>query len=261
MAARDAIVVGSGPNGLAAAITLARAGVAVQVLEAEATIGGAVRSLELTLPGFVHDFGSAIHPLAFDSPFFRTLPLGDHGLQWVHSPAVLAHPLDGGDSVTLEIALGDTAAQLGADEQRYRKIFSAAAAAWAEFLKSPTVGSVMRHAGTAAHLGLASAGSATGFVSRNFHEPRTRALISGMAAHSTLPLTRSTTAGIAIALATAGHVGGWPFPRGGAQKLTDALASYLRSLGGAITTGMRVRNLRELSSAGAVLLDITPRQF
>lgn len=257
----DAIVVGSGPNGLAAAITLAQAGVAVQVLEAEATIGGAVRSAELTLPGFVHDVGSAIHPLAYDSPFFRTLPLGQHGLEWVHSPAPLAHPLDGGDAVTLELAPADTAAQLGEDDERYRRMFTGAAATWADLRQSLSASSVLRHVGTAARLGLACAGSANGFVHRNFHEHRTRALIAGMAAHSTLPLNKATTAGIAIALATAGHVGGWPFPRGGAQKITDALASYLRSLGGVITTGMRVRNLRELPPARAVLLDITPRQF
>ncbi len=261
MAAPDAIVVGSGPNGLAAAITLAQAGVAVQVLEAEQTIGGAVRSAELTLPGFVHDLGSGIHPLAYDSPFFRTLPLGQHGLEWVHSPAPLAHPLDGGSSVTLELSPDDTAAQLAADGARYSRIFTSAARAWSGFLQSPRLGSALHHAGTAAVLGLASAGSAAGFVRRNFHHPRAQALIAGMAAHSTLPLTKFTTAGIAIALATFGHVGGWPYPRGGAQKLTDALAGYLTSLGGTITTGVRVSDLQQLSPARAVLLDLTPRQF
>ena len=261
MSTSDAIVVGSGPNGLAAAITLARAGVSVQVLEAEATIGGAARSLELTLPGFVHDVGSAIHPLAYDSPFFRTLPLGDHGLQWVHSPAPLAHPLDGGDAVTLEVDVGETAAQLGEDAGRYTRIFTGAANTWADLLKSLSTATLARHAPTVASLSLACAGSATGFVRWNFRTARARALIAGMAAHSTLPLSKFTTGGIAIALATAGHVGGWPFARGGAQKLSNALASYLRSQGGTITTGVRVRDLRELPPARAVLLDITPRQF
>jgi phytoene dehydrogenase-like protein len=262
MAGPDAIVVGSGPNGLAAAITLAQAGVSVQVLEAEATIGGAARSAELTLPGFVHDVGSGIHPLAYDSPFFRKLPLRDHGLEWVHSPAPLAHPLGGGDAVTLEVDVRETAAQLGEDAGRYARIFTSAASTWADLLKSSlSVAALARHAPAVAFLGLSSAGSATGFVRWNFRNTRARALIAGMAAHSTLPLSKFTTGGIAIALATTGHVGGWPFPRGGAQKISDALASYLRSLGGTITTGMRVRNLRELPPARAVLLDVTPRQF
>src|SRR5215467_6073887 len=157
MAAPDAIVVGSGPNGLAAAITLAQAGVSVQVLEAEATIGGAARSLELTLPGFVHDVGSAIHPLAYDSPFFRTLPLRDHGLEWIHSPAALAHPLDDGDAVTLEVDVHETAAQLGEDANRYTHIFTGAAKTWTDLLRSLSAATLARHAPAVAYLSLASA--------------------------------------------------------------------------------------------------------
>lgn len=270
MATPNAIVVGAGPNGLSAAITLALRGISVLVLEAEATIGGAVRSAELTLPGFVHDIGSAIHPLGYDSPFFRRLPLHEHGLEWVHSPAPLGHPLDGGDAVTLEVSPAETAAQLGADGTAYSKLFTPAAKIWADILQSQQeaaepslergIRAAMSRPLTGAALGLAQIRSADALAGR-FKGARARALIAGMAAHSTLPLDKATTGGICIALATAGHVGGWPFPRGGAQKLSDALVSYLRSLGGTIETGHRVTSLRELPPARAVLLDITPRQF
>ncbi|MBV8205244.1 MAG: NAD(P)/FAD-dependent oxidoreductase [Acidobacteria bacterium] len=259
--AADAIVVGSGPNGLAAAITLAQAGVGVQVFEAQAAAGGGVRSAELTLPGFIHDLGSGIHPLAFDSPFFRTLPLQDHGLTWVHSPAPLAHALEGGDAVTLESSIPGTASQLLEDAGSYTHLFQGAAAVWSELRGSLRARPLLRHPATVARLALECAGSANGLAERNFRSAKGRALVAGLAGHASLPLRKASTAGIAIALATTGHVGGWPFPKGGAQKLTDALAGYLQSLGGSIQTGVRITSLRQLPPARAVLLDVTPRQF
>lgn len=185
----------------------------------------------------------------------------EHGLEWVHSPASLAHPLDDGSCLTLERSIATTAAQLGDDAKRYSGIFSRAASLWSDFLAAPNASTVLRDAPAIARLGAAGATSATGFLRRNFRGERTRALLGGIAAHSMLPLEKMTSTGIALALATCGHVGGWPFPRGGTQKLADALASYLRSLGGRIETGIRVTSLRQLPPARAILLDITPRQF
>jgi phytoene dehydrogenase-like protein len=256
----DAIVVGSGPNGLAAAITLAQAGLRVHVVEAEQAIGGGARSAELTLPGFVHDYCSALHPIAYASPFFRRLPLHEHGLIWIHSPAALGHPFEDGRAIFLEHSVRDTAAQLGRDRARYSELFTRAARAWNSILEEQRLGAVVRHMATISRLGLAALRSAAGFVASNFVEDSTRALMAGMTAHSGLPLEKPGSAGIALALAAAGHSGGWPFPRGGAQKLADALASYLRFLGGTFETGLRIRNLRQLPPARAILLDLTPRQ-
>ncbi|HEY1262998.1 MAG TPA: NAD(P)/FAD-dependent oxidoreductase [Terriglobales bacterium] len=260
MASYDATVVGAGPNGLAAAITLAQAGISVQLIEAEASIGGGCRSAELTLPGFVHDICSGIHPFGFASPFFRSLPLEEHGLSWVWSPAVLGHPLDGQDAVFLESAIADTAARLGQDDRAYRNFFSPINNVVKEYLASPGVRPVLKHPLVGARAALASVSSADGFLRRHFSGTEARALLAGMAAHSDLPLDRAGTMGIAVGLAAAAHSGGWPFPRGGAQKLSDALASYFRSLGGTISTGIRVTDAREIP-ARVVMLDLTPRQI
>jgi phytoene dehydrogenase-like protein len=256
----DAVVVGSGPNGLAAAITLAEKGRSVLLLEAAETAGGGTRTLELTLPGFLHDICSTIHPLAEASPFFRQLPLAEHGLDLVHPEAPLAHPLDDGTAVMLERSVEETAAGLGPDAEEYRKLmapFVDRSDRLEPFLlgRSP----LARHPLLAARFGLVGLRSAEGAV-RRFRGERARALLAGLAAHSIQDLHRMPTASFGLVLAVLGHVHGWPVVRGGSQRLADALVSYLRSLGGAVETGRRVDSLSELPRGGLTMLDLTPRQ-
>jgi phytoene dehydrogenase-like protein len=256
----DAVVVGSGPNGLAAAITLAEKGRSVLLLEAAETAGGGTRTLELTLPGFLHDICSTIHPLAEASPFFRQLPLAEHGLDLVHPEAPLAHPLDDGTAVMLERSVEETAAGLGPDAEEYRKLmapFVDRSDRLEPFLfgRSP----LARHPLLAARFGLVGLRSAEGAV-RRFEGERARALLAGLAAHSIQDLHRMPTASFGLVLAILGHVHGWPVVRGGSQRLADALVSYLRSLGGAVETGRRVDSLSELPRGGLTMLDLTPRQ-
>lgn len=258
----DAVVIGSGPNGLSAAITLARAGCRVLVLEANQTIGGGTRSSELTLPGFVHDVCSAVHPLAIGSPFFRTLPLSDYGLEWVHPLAPLAHPFDDGTAALLEHSIDDTGATLGSDDTAYCKLMKPLIADWerlATELLSPI--HLPRHPLTLMRFGRHAIRSAHGFAKGFFKGERARALFAGLAAHSMLPLDWLGTTSFGLLLAITGHVVGWPIPRGGAQKVADALASYLRSLGGEIVTETRVESIDSLPPARAVLCDVTPRQL
>ena len=257
------MIVGSGPNGLAAAVTLAREGWSVLVREAEDTIGGGVRSAELTLPGFVHDVCSAFHPLGAGSAVFRSLPLGDHGLEFVHAPAPLAHALDGGAAVLLERSLDVTAASLGRDAAAYRELIAPFVGRWSELerdLLRPLV-RVPRSPVLAARFGLHALRPARGLAESKFESERARALLAGVSAHSFLPLERAGSAAVGLGLLTLGHAVGWPVVRGGSQKLADALASYLRSLGGVIETGARVASLAELPPARAVLCDLTPREF
>jgi phytoene dehydrogenase-like protein len=256
----DAVVVGSGPNGLAAAITLARAGRSVLVVEAAETIGGGVRSAELTLPGFVHDVCSAIHPLAKASTFFRELPLAEHGLELVEPPAPLVHPLDDGTAVMLERSVEETAAGLGPDADEYRKLMGPLvdrSDRLAPFLQGHSP--VPRHPLAAARFGLLALRSAVGLAKR-FQGERARALFAGLAAHSIQDLYRSPTASFGLVLGLFGHTHGWPLVRGGSQQLADALASYLRSLGGEIETGRHVESVDELPESQVTMLDITPRQ-
>ena len=256
----DAVVVGSGPNGLAAAITLARAGRSVLVLEAADTVGGGVRTAELTLPGFLHDVCSAIHPLAKASPCFAELPLDEHGLELVQPPAPLAHPLDDGTAVMLERSVEETAAGLGPDAEAYRKLM-APLVDRAERLEPFLLGRspIPRRPLLAARFGLLGLRSAVGLAKR-FEGERARALFAGLAAHSIQDLHRMPTASFGLVLGLFGHTHGWPLVRGGSQLLADALASYLRSLGGEIETGRRVDSVDELPSAGLTMLDVTPRQ-
>ena len=252
---------GAGPNGLAAAITLARAGRSVLVLEAAETVGGGTRSAELTLPGFVHDVCSTAHPLALGSPFLGGLPLAEHGLELVHPPAPLAHPLEDGTAVLLERSVAATARGLGPDAEAYRRMMEPLVRD-AERLLPQILGPLRppRHPLVLARFGLDALSSANGLARRRFAGERARALFAGCAAHSILSLRRPVSASFGLVLALLGHTVGWPLVRGGSQRLADALSSHLRSLGGEIETGRRIGSLAELADARAVLLDLTPRQ-
>jgi phytoene dehydrogenase-like protein len=260
VAAPDAVVVGAGPNGLAAAIVLARAGRQVVVFEAEPTIGGGARSAELTLPGFQHDVCSAVHPFARISPLFRTLPLAAHGLEWIEPPAMLAHPFDDGTCGVVYRSLDRTAAALGRDARSYRGVIGAVVDAWPE-IESGVLGPLgwPRHPLALARFGLRALGAIEPLVRRAFGDARTRALVGGIAAHGMLPLDRRPTAGVALTLGALAHVAGWAFPRGGAQRIANALAAHLRSLGGQIVTGVRIVNVDELPPARAILCDLSPK--
>ncbi len=258
---QQATVIGSGPNGLAAAIELAHCGYTVQIIEAEKTIGGGTRSGELTLPGFLHDICSAVHPLAVASPFFRTLPLEAHGLEWIQPPAPLAHPFDDGTAVLLERSIDKTGETLGRDAVAYRKLFKPLVDDW-ENLFADLLGPLRfpKHPLTFTRFGLKAFRSAIGLAKSSFEGERARAFFAGIAAHSMLSLDQAFTASFGIVLAVAGHAVGWPIPRGGSQKIADALGSYLRSLGGEIVTDSRVESIDELlTSKRAVLCDLSPR--
>ncbi len=262
LAGRDAVVVGAGPNGLTAAITLARAGRSVTVLEAADTVGGGSRSAELTLPGYVHDVCSAVHALSLASPVLRDLPLAAHGLELVHPDVPLAHPLDDGTAVLLRRDVTDTAASLGGDARAYQRLLGPLVRN-ADGLMHELLGPLRppRHPLAMARFGLVGLRSAAGLGRSRFAGTRGRALLAGVAAHSMLRLDQVPSGAVALVLMTAGHAVGWPFARGGSQRVADALASYLRLLGGEIVTGHRVETVDELDGAGAVLLDVTPRQL
>ncbi len=258
----DAIVVGSGPNGLAAAVTLARASLSVLVLEARETIGGGTRSMELTLPGFMHDVCSAVHPMAVGSPFFRSLPLHEHGLEWIHPEIPLAHPLGGDRAVLLHRSLAETVKAIGSDGARYEALLKPLVENWWELAREflqPML-HLPRNPIAFARFGSHAIQPAQWLASRFSQEPA-RALFAGLAGHSFLPLNAPASAAFGLVLGAAGHAVGWPFPRGGAQKIADALAGYLQSLGGKIETGRVVENLSELPRARAVFLDIAPKVF
>ncbi len=261
MADPDAIVVGAGPNGLAAAIVLARAGLQVVVYEAQPSIGGGCRSDALTLPGFVHDVCSAVYPMGIASPLFRSLPLRDHGLEWIEPPAMLVHPFD--DDVPAAVvrrSSSDTAIGLGADAPGYQRLLGAIASSW------PLIEDVVlappwfpRHPLAAARFGLRALQPARRLASSYFSTERARALFGGIAAHGMIPLEKVPSGAIGLVLGALAHVVGWPIPRGGAQRLADSLASYFRSLGGQILTSAPVNAIEELPAARAILCDLSPR--
>jgi phytoene dehydrogenase-like protein len=257
----DAVVVGSGPNGLAAAVELARAGRSVLVVEGADAIGGGTRTEELTLPGFRHDVCSAIHPLLLASPFFRALPLADHGLRTIQPPAPLAHPFRDGSAAVLERSLHSTGETIGADGDAWRRAFGPLVAAW-ESLVADALGPprVPRHPLMLARFGAGALRPAASLAARLFRGDRAAALFAGCAAHAAQPLTRAPSAAFGLVLATLGHAVGWPVARGGSGSIAAALDSYLRSLGGDVETGRPVRSLADLPPARAVLLDLTPRQ-
>ncbi|MGA7730842.1 MAG: NAD(P)/FAD-dependent oxidoreductase [Chloroflexia bacterium] len=258
----DAIVVGSGPNGLAAGITLARAGRHVLILEGHDTVGGGTRTTELTLPGFLHDICSAIHPLGVGSPFFRTLPLSRYGLRWIEPPAQVAHPLDDGTAVLLYRSVRDTAKGLGRDAPAYRLFIGSLARAWPQ-VERTVLGPIRfpRHPFALARFGLPALLPASLLARIAFRGERARAFFGGLAAHSMLPLTDIASAAPGRVLGIFGHCYGWPLPVGGSQSLANALAAHFRSLGGHIVTGHLVRSLDELPSAPSVLFDVSPRNL
>jgi phytoene dehydrogenase-like protein len=261
-------VVGAGPNGLMAAVTLARAGWDVTVFEAASQHGGGMRSEELTLPGFVHDVCSAIHPLAVASPAFRELaagatPLSGHGLEWVHSEVPLAHPLDGGRAAVLYRSVDDTADHLGVDADHYRKLFGGHVKAGFDLtdgLLSPFT-MPPQHPMHLARFGGAGVLPAHLVAKRRFDTDEARALFAGLAGHSVLSLKAPVTAGYGLMLGVLGHVVGWPMAKGGSQRIADALVAVLQTLGGRVECDRRIESLAELSPADAILLDVTPRQL
>ena len=258
----DAVVVGSGPNGLAAAIALAQQGYTVRVLEACQQVGGAMRTEELTLPGFRHDVCSAVHPLGELSPFFGTLPLAEHGLSWVHAPLSFAHPLDDGPFVVLERSVAATAEGLGRDARAYRNLMES-------FVRvgRPLMGDLLgplripRHPLAMARFGFYGLRSALGLGRGLFEGERARALLAGCAAHAIQPLDKLLTGAVGLMFAWTGHLCDWPIARGGSSAIADALASYLRSLGGEIVTGQLVTSMQDLPKARAYLFDIAPKQL
>ncbi|MBO0911839.1 MAG: NAD(P)/FAD-dependent oxidoreductase [Acidobacteria bacterium] len=259
---QTACVIGAGPNGLAAAIVLAQAGLEVEVVEAAASAGGAARTMELTLPGFRHDFGSAVYPLGAGSPFFSLLPLSDYGFEWIHSPAPAAHPLDDGTAVVLERDLSEASAALGADGDLWRDLVEPFVKRWRDFAGEVLgpMPPVPKHPFLMAHFALNAFRSARAIASR-FSTERTRALFAGMAAHSLLSLDEPLSGAFGTLMAVPAHAVGWPVPKGGAQSLSNALSDHLRKLGGKIKTSSPVERLGDLGSRDLFVFDVTPRQL
>lgn len=258
----DAIVVGSGPNGLAAAITMQQQGKSVLLIEAKNKIGGGLRSEELTLPGFLHDICSAVHPMVSVSPFLNSLPLANYGLDFIYPEVSVAHPLENGTTAILTKSLEGTASLLGTDKVAYLSLMRPILEDWADIkdsvlgplLKFPSDPIAMAKFGW---LGLSSASH----LSKRFATPEARALWAGMAAHSMQPLSKFTTSAIGLVLQAIGHIKGWPIPIGGSQRIADSLSAHFRSLGGTIETGFYVKSLSQLPSSKAVLFDVTPKQL
>ncbi len=257
----DSIVVGSGPNGLAAAITMQQAGLSVLVIEAKNTIGGGLRSAELTLPFFVHDVCSAIHPLAVGSPFFKALPLQQHGLEFIHPDIAAAHPFDNGSAAALYKSMEQTAQSLGGDARTYMQLMKPLVQNWSQLATDVLAPfHFPRYPIRMAGFGLKALSSATQ-LSKRFRTEKARGLWAGMAGHSMQVFTNATSSAAALMLMAVGHTEGWPIPKGGSNAIANALAAYFVALGGTIETNFYVHSLSQLPSAYAVLFDVTPRQL
>lgn len=258
----DAVIIGAGPNGLAAAITLAQAGLKTQLVEAQDKPGGGMRSSELTLPGFMHDVCSAVHPLGIGSPFFQSLALERYGLKWLHAPAALAHVMDDGSAVMLERSLERTAAGLGADGEAYRRLLEPLVADF-DLLVRMILGPlrIPHRPWQMARFGLPAMRSMCGLARSRFAGERAGALLAGIAAHAMVPLDALATSSFALVLAMAGHAVGWPIAQGGSQAIADALVAHYGALGGELVLDQRVNSLTELPPARAYVLDLGPRQL
>ena len=257
----DAVVVGAGPNGLTAAVELARRGFAVALYEAADTVGGGARTEELTLPGFRHDPCSAVHPLGVGSPAFKAMPLARFGLEWMHPELPMAHPFPDGTAAVLSRSVGETAMSLGSDDAgTYRRLVTPFLGKWdtmaADFLRTQWDG-FPRDPATYVRYGLLAAQPAA-LLARRFRGDKAKGMIAGLAAHAIAPMTGLATSGIGLIFALAAHAVGWPVPRGGSQAISDALAGYLRELGGTIHTGSEVKRLDELPPARAYVFDTSP---
>lgn len=258
----ECVVVGAGPNGLAAAIVLAQAGLSVLIVEAQQIVGGGCKSGALTLPGYIHDICSSIHPLAVGSPYFRKLPLEKYGLKWCHPLAPFAHPVDNGEAVIVERSIEETAAQLSQDERTYLRLLARPKPNWdaiSEALLKPATFAL--HPLNLAKFGLPALLSAECFARHGFKGSKARGLFAGLAAHGAVPLNTPTSAAIGMVLGLAAHAVGWPAPEGGAQNLVNALAAYFENMGGEIVTGCTISSLDELPQARLILCDVTPRQL
>jgi phytoene dehydrogenase-like protein len=258
----DVAIIGSGPNGLSAAIELARAGRSVTVHEAASTVGGSARSAALTLAGYTHDICSTVAALAISSPFMRSIPLENLGVDLIQPAAAFAHPLDDGSAAVAYRSIDATARTLGGDGVSWKRLMGPLVENWA--VLAPMLLGPPRfpaHPLVLGRFGLSAFRSARGLVDRNFRSPHARALFAGAAAHAIVPLDWRATAAFGLILATSAHADGWPVVRGGMQKISDALAAYLVSLGGKIELGRPVRSLDELSEFRTVVCDVTPRQL
>lgn len=259
--AYDAIIVGSGPNGLAAAIRLALEGLKVKVFEASATVGGGMRTAELMQPSVHHDICSAIHPMAASSPFLKQLPLSDFGLEWIQPQYPVAHPLDSGRAVMMQRSLEATANDLGIDSASYKNLMQPIAENW-DALTNDFLGplTIPKHPFLMARFGLNAIQPAQRLQSK-FETEEAKALFAGLAAHSILPLDAPVTAAIGLVLGAAGHSVGWPLPKGGSQSIANSMTRYLQSLGGEVETDFEVTSIDQLPSHQCILFDLTPRQL
>jgi len=257
----DAVIVGSGPNGLAAAITLQRAGLSVLLIEGSDTIGGGMRSAELTMPGCLSDICSAIHPMAAGSPFFQELSLEQFGLEYINPPVLAAHPFDNGEAAVLNQSLKNTAELLGPDKNAYMELIGPVTEAWPRIAKDVLAPlHLPKHPFDMIKFGLVALQSGLN-IAKRFKTPEAKGLLAGMSAHSLLPLDKLTTAAVGLVLMANGHLNGWPIPKGGSQQLAGALGKYFESLGGKVQTGWHVRSLNELPVAKAILFDVSPKQL
>ncbi len=260
MAEPDAVVVGSGPNGLCAAIVLAQAGRRVVIFEARDALGGGARSAELTLPGFIHDVASAVHPFGPVSPMFQSVPLASLGFEWIEPPVMFAHPYDEGPAALVSRSIDATAASLGVDEIAYRELVGRFVESWPRLRRlvlGPLV--IPRDPLRALRFALDALQPAAGLARRRFRSAGARGLFAGVAAHGMLPLERTPSAAFGLVLTGLAHIAGWVIPRGGSQRLTDALVAYVRSLGAEIVTGAEITSVDDLPPARAILCDLSPR--